>query len=244
MVQENESAHSEKSYEANLHARLSVSLCKMAMLALIMVAGVFGAFGQSREQRMKANEFKCRFEGYWLASKNSSKHTSDYGIMGSSTTKSKGLDCFYTLRLNSKEKETFTVETYFVAKQDKKTFPFAKDEVEVTLRRGFTTNIVVKSPELTLTTRRILNGRVQIACCTSTYSYKKSEEGAKIIGAIGRLKKDGVIIKTCVMGPCLGGDKMAWQPSIELVKVKDTDSDAALFLGTDPKDETATGKKK
>ena len=203
------------------------------------------AFGQSREQRLKANEFKCRFEGYWLASKGSSKHTSDYGIMGSSTTKSKGLECFYTLRLNSgKSREVFTVETYFMAKQDKKTFPFAKDEVEVALRRGFTTNIVVKSPELTMTTRKMLNGTVQIACCTSVYSYKKSETGAKVIGAIGRLKKDGVIIKTCVMGACVGGEKMAWKPSIELVEVKDTDQDASKFLGVDSDCDTSSRKKK
>ena len=187
------------------------------------------ASGQSREQRLKADEFKCSFQGRCQAAKGGERHTSDYGILGFSKTKSRSIDCFYTLRLNSKKQETFTIETIFMAKQDKKTFPFARDEVEVTLTRGFTTNIVVTSPELTMVKRKIMNGSSQITCCTTAYTYSYSEEGASVAGAFARLKKDGVIIKTwSSMTPWI---KLAWQPTVKLTEPKDRSKEAAQFFG-------------
>ena len=77
-----------------------------------------------------------------------------------------------------------------------------------------------------------MNGAGKISCCTTAYTYTYSKEGAAVVGAIGRLKKDGVIIKTYYsMGPW---EKMSWQPEIELVKVKGSDQDSARILGVDP----------
>lgn len=206
------------------------------MVTVMMMAecAMLSASAQTREQRIKANEYKCSFSGRCLASKGGDRHTSDYGILGYSKSKSKGLDCFYSLRLNSKTQEVFTIETVFMAKQNKKTFPFAKSEMEVTLRRGFTTNIVVTSPELTLTKRKIMNGSGQATCCPGSrfYTYTYSKEGAAVVGAIGRLKKDGVIIKTYYsMAPW---EKMSWQSSIDLVELHAPSSESARVFGESP----------
>lgn len=207
---------------------------KRLLMVVILMAATFTGFAQSREQRLKANEFKCSFDGRYQTAKGGDKHTADYGILGYSKSKSRGIDCFYTLRLNSKAKETFTIETIFMAKQDKRTFPFAKDEVEVTLTKGFTTNVVVTSPELTKVKRKIMSGSGQITCCTSAYTYSYSEEGSSVAGAIGRLKKDGIIIKTWCSLRSSDWTKLAWQPTIELTEPKDRSLDTAPFWGVPP----------
>lgn len=205
-------------------------VAKRVLLSLAVVSlAVHVVSGQNREQRMKANEFKCSFQGRCQAAKGGDRHTADYGVLGFSKTKSRSIDCFYTLRLNSKQQETFTIETIFMAKQDKRTFPFAKNEVEVTLTKGFTTNIVVTSPELTMVKRKIMNGSTQITCCTTAYTYSYSEEGSSVAGAFARLKKDGVIIKTwSSMAPWI---KMAWQPTVKLTEPKDRSKESAQFFG-------------
>ena len=205
---------------------------KQLLLSLaVVVVAVHAASGQSREQRKKADEFKCSFQGRCQASKGGDRHTADYGVLGYSKTKSRGIDCFYTIRLNSKQQETFTVETFFMAKQDKRTFPFAKDEVEVTLTRGFTTNIVVTSPELTLVKRKIMSGGGQATRCPASqfYTYSYSEEGSSVAGAFARLKKDGVIIKTwSSMTPWTN---MAWQPTVKITEPKNWGKETAQFFG-------------
>ena len=201
----------------------------LPLVAALLAANA--AFGQSREQRMKANEFKCSFQGRCQAAQGGDRHTADYGVLGYSKTKSRSMDCFYTIRLNSKQQETFTVETIFMAKQDKRTFPFAKNEVEVTLTRGFTTNIVVTSPELTMIKRKIMSGGGQATRCPASqfYTYSYSEEGSSVVGAFARLKKDGVIIKTwSSMTPWT---KMAWQPTVKLTEPRDRSKEAAQFFG-------------
>ena len=176
------------------------------LTALIAVLSVALAYGQSAEQRLKANEFKCSFSGKML-SQNGSKHVNWRDVYGySDVSKTRGQSYLYTFRLNSKTQETFTVESYFMASADRKTFACAKDVFDITLTRGFTTNVVVASP--------LLSSR-EVNWGTGEYRYKC---GGKIVGVIGRLKKDGVIVKTyCTMKPW---EKMAWQDDIPIIKME------------------------
>jgi hypothetical protein len=83
-----------------------------------------------------------------------------------------------------------------MASGNRDVFAFAKDQFDVELRRGFSTNVVVNSPLL------------------MSEEYGRRNYGASVVGVIGRLKKDGVIIKThCSMAPWR---KMAWQDEIEI----------------------------
>ena len=217
-----------------LRYKISVDGVTRVCVAICIILAGNVMYGQSREQRAKATEFKCSFQGRCQTAKGGDRHTSDYGVLGYSKSKSRSLDCLYTLRLNSKQTETFTVETYFMAKQDKRTFPFAKNEVEVTLTRGFTTNIDVTSPELTMVKRKIMSGSGRTGCCPASgfYTYSYSEEGSTVAGAFARLKKDGVIIKTwCSMAPWA---KMAWNPKIDIIAPKDRSKDSDPFFGTPP----------
>lgn len=171
--------------------------CKRTLLlAIVFMTGL--VFAQSSEQRQKANEYKCSFSCKMVGqSGRESKWRS-----GFSRSKTRGQSYQYSIRLNSMTQEIFTVETYFMASANRDVFAFAKDEQEIELVRGFSTNIVVCSPQL------------------SSHSWggmgvvKKRNYGANVVGVIGRLKKDGVIIKThCSMAPWR---KMAWQDEIEI----------------------------
>ncbi len=178
--------------------------CKGALL-LTMVAMSGLVFAQSREQRQKANEYKCSFSGKMISQRGTTRTNWQWGAY-SDKSKTRGQTFQYTLRLNSKTQEVFTVETYFMASQDRRTFPFSKDVQEIELRHGFTTNMVVCSPMLH--SRKI----------NDTYwGGKKEEYGAKVVGVIARLKKDNVIIKTyCSMAPW---KKMAWNDDIKVEEI-------------------------
>lgn len=169
--------------------------------ALVVVSVLMGGivFGQSIEQRQKADEYKCSFSCKMIGQ---SGKESKRGSSGFERSKTRGISYQYSLRLNSKTQEVFTVETYFMASANRDVFPFAKDEFEVELRRGFSTNVVINSPLLSSYSRGGMGG------------VKKYNSGANVVGVIGRLKKDGVIIKThCSMSPW---KKMAWQDEIEI----------------------------
>ena len=175
----------------------------IAIVAL-MIASVYG---QSTEQRQKASEYKCSFSGK-LLSQNGSRQTNWQTSWGSyDKSKTRGQSYLYTFRLNSKTQETFKVESYFMAAANRKTFACAKEEFDITLTRGITTNVVVSSP--------LLSSREENY---SSIGYRR-KEGGKIVGVIGRLKKDGVIVKTyCSMMPWA---KMAWQDDITVTKLED-----------------------
>ena len=172
--------------------------------ALVVVSVLMGGivFGQSIEQRQKADEYKCSFSCKMIGqsgTESKSKVRNRSRASGYARSKERGISYQYSLRLNSKTQEVFTVETYFMASANRDVFAFAKDEFEVELSRGFSTNVVVSSPLLKLEER----GR---------HSY-----GASVVGVIGRLKKDGVIVKTlCSMSPW---KKMAWQDEIEMKNI-------------------------
>jgi hypothetical protein len=163
--------------------------------ALVVVSVLMGGivFGQSIEQRQKADEYKCSFSCKMIGQSGKENKKNTHGTRRSKT---RGISYQYSLRLNSKTQEVFTVETYFMASGNRDVFAFAKDEFDVELRRGFSTNVVVSSPLL------------------MSEEYGRRNYGAKVVGVIGRLKKDGVIVKThCSMSPW---KKMAWQDEIEI----------------------------
>ena len=181
---------------------------KVMIVTMLSAAIIIPLFAQSKEQRRKAQEYKCSFSGKMLAQRGSRKTNWQWAGY-SDRSKSNGQVFQYTIRLNSKTQEVFTVESYFMASMDRRTFPFAKDEIEVELRHGFTTNIVIESPMLHL---RKIND-----------SYwtggKHQEYGAKVVGVVARLKKDNVIIKTfCSMAPWR---KMAWQDDLKIEEISD-----------------------
>ena len=121
---------------------------KTFLIAASLVLAFAHAYGQNAEQRLKANEFKCSFSGKLLA-QNGTRQTNWQTSWGSyDKSKTRGQSYLYTFRLNSKTQETFQVESFFMAAKDRKTFACAKDEFDITLTRGVTTNVVVTSPLL------------------------------------------------------------------------------------------------
>lgn len=168
--------------------------------ALVVVSVLMGGivFGQSIEQRQKADEYKCSFSCKMIGQSGKEKRgkVNKKNTHVTRRSKTRGISYQYSLRLNSKTQEVFTVETYFMASGNRDVFAFAKDQFDVELRRGFSTNVVVNSPLL------------------MSEEYGRRNYGASVVGVIGRLKKDGVIIKThCSMAPWR---KMAWQDEIEI----------------------------
>lgn len=159
-------------------------------------------FAQSKEQRQKANEFKCSFSAK-LLSQNGTRlehWRTDYGSYDKS--KKRGQSYQYSIRLNSSTQETFTVETYFMAANGQKTYACASNSMDIVLNRGFTTNVVVNSP-------LIYSRKAEY----KALGYRE-KEGGKIVGIIGRLKKDNVIIKTyCTMSPW---NKISWEEIIPI----------------------------
>ncbi len=106
----------------------------------------------------------------------------------------------YSARLRSylKRAEEFSIESIWMTNRG---IPCARDEYPITLFSGVATNIVIASPAVTSrdTHKVTITGKwVNQDGVVTGYDYKVSDSksGTRLLGAIIRLKKNGVVIRT------------------------------------------------
>ena len=171
-------------------------------VAVLTVLAALCATAQSREQKAKASETPCVFDVKPLSSKGAQE--------GYTTrTKSKALSYRAFIRSNAKEEVAFSLEAVYMAVRDKRTLPLSRNEFFFTLAPGCATNLVFESPMLESTEY----GRGVAARNT----------GFKILGAIARLKRDGVVVKNYCSN--YAWKKIAWNEKIDV----EAESNIAAF---------------
>ncbi len=169
---------------------------------MIAVATVAGAYGQSAEQRQMRDKFPVSMDAKRLrqVGKKENSWKTDYGSFDKEIATAQEFQV--NLRSRLKTDEEFSIETIYMAVANKRTFPWSKSETNITLRAGVSMQVNVKSP--------VVKSRdTNYAALGERY-----KEGAHIIGAFIRLKKNGVIIRTWTSN--YAWTKMLWEPEIKI----------------------------
>lgn len=177
------------------------TLMTTAILVVVAVSASV-AIGQSAEQRQIRDKFPVSMDARRLRQTGTKENTwkTDYGSFDKEIATAQEFQV--SLRSRLKTDEEFTIEAVYMAVAKKRTFPWSKSETNVTLRAGTSIQVKMTSP---IVKSRDTN---YAALC------ERYKDGAHIIGAIIRLKKDGVIIRTWTSS--YPWTKMSWQPEIKI----------------------------
>ena len=160
------------------------------------------AIGQSAEQRQMRDKYPVSMDARRLRQTGTKENTwkTDYGSFDKEIATAQEFQV--SLRSRLKTDEDFTIEAVYMAVAKKRTFPWSKSETNVTLRAGTAMQVTMTSP--------VVKSRdTNYAALGERY-----KDGAHIIGAFIRLKKEGVIIRTWTSN--YSWTKMAWQPEIKI----------------------------
>ena len=188
--------------------RVELKFVLSALCALFVLCGN----AQTKEQREKRAKYPVNFEVRHFNS--SGNKENNYKTWWGSYDKTQSIQRSYKAQLKSRlaEPEDFSIEAIYIVVENKRTFPYSKEEIAFTLQPGVTTNIVFSSPEVKNT-----DVNYELA------GYRR-KSGSVLNGVIARLKKDGVIIDTWMSNRSYS--KWAWQPEVEVKVEKDDDTSA------------------
>ena len=176
---------------------------KTTLLVLMTAIAAFaGVYGQSAEQKQMRDKFPVSMDAKRLRQVGTKENTwkTDYGSFDKEIATAQEFQV--SLRSRLKTDEDFSIETVYMAVAKKRTFPWSKSETNITLRAGTAMQVKVRSP--------IVKSRdTNYAALGERY-----KQGAHIIGAFIRLKKDGVIIRTWTSHQAWA--KMLWAPEVKI----------------------------